>query len=908
MNPVGAPTTTFGNPAIGTASEAAGAGYKFGSTYALSQNGTAQSFSFYARGGGSVQRLTPVIYRVDANGLPSSLVAKGAEVTIAAFQSPGWVTSALPVTSLTAGTYLLGLMSGPISGEASNYYNPVQNGGFWNANAYPTAPATWGLVNRENSAYSFYVTYTPAVTGPPPANTAPPAVSGTTTVGSQLTASTGAWSGSPTAFAYQWRRCDSAGNACSNISGAGASTYTLAAADAGGTIRVAVTATNGAGSTLATSSATAVIAPAPPASTTAPVVSGTTMSGRTLSTTDGGWTGSPTSYAHQWRRCDSAGASCADIANATTRTYTLGASDIGKTIRSVVTASNAGGSGSASSAATAVVVPEPPANIGLPAISGTMINGRQLSTSTGEWSNSPTSYAYQWRRCDVGGGGCSAITNATQSTYTLAGADVGATIRVAVTARNAGGEATATSDATDVVAPAAPTNTVRPVIIGVTASGRTLTGDDGSWAGSPTTFDRQWQRCDVAGQNCSDLPAATSSTYALTDADIGSTLRIVVTAGNVTGSTVAMSDVTSQILPAPPANTALPAISGTAINGRELTVTDGIWTGDPSGFTHQWRRCDSAGGACSNIAGAGGRAYTLTSADVGRTLRVFVTATGAGGSASATSEPSPVVAEAPTPPSNTVAPTISGAAVAGQTLTATLGTWTGHPTPSLAAQWQSCQGGICGDISGAQGSTYVVGVGDVGKTLRVMVTATNANGTVTAPSAQTQPVTSVPVSVRKTFGIGEFPGALVDQPSDGYKFAGIYRLQDQAALVDFRFYARGGTRSQSFVPAIYSTTAGRPNTLITKGPAVTVAVSSPAAWRTAVLPAGVTLQPGDYALALLSGPTSPKGAFIYYEAVPGIASYWNKNGWPNPAATWGTVNNSPGTRWSFQVTYDTAGA
>ncbi len=480
----GPPKATFGNPAVGTASEAAGAGYKFGSAYTLSQSGTAQSFSLYARGGGSVQRLTPVVYRVDANGLPSSLVAKGAEVTIAAFQSPGWVTSALPATSLTAGTYLLGLMSGPNSGQASNYYNPVPNGGFWNANAYPTAPASWGTVNRESSAYSFYVTYTPTVTGPPPANTLPPAISGTTTAGSQLTASTGTWSGSPTVFAHQWRRCNSAGNACSDILGAGASTYTLAAADVGGTMRVAVTATNGAGSTLATSAATAVIAPAPPASTTAPVVTGTTMSGRTLSTTDGSWSGSPTNFVFQWRRCDSAGAACADIANAISRELHVGRlrrreddplSRHREQRRRLGVGQFGRHRGRRARAARQHRAPGDQRDD----------DQRPLAVDEQRRVDQLADELHLARgRCDFGGGRCSAITNATQSTYTLAGADVGATIRVAVTARNDGGQATATSDATGVVAPAAPTNTVRPVISGTTASGQTLTADDGTWTGS----------------------------------------------------------------------------------------------------------------------------------------------------------------------------------------------------------------------------------------------------------------------------------------------------------------------------------------------------------------------------------------------------------------------------------------
>jgi hypothetical protein len=96
-------------------------------------------------------------------------------------------------------------------------------------------------------------------------------------------------------------------------------------------------------------------APAAPANTAVPAVSGTAQQGDTLTTSNGSWSGSPTSYAYAWEDCNSSGASCTKISNATASTYTLASSDVGDTIRSVVTASNASGSGSASSGQTAAV-------------------------------------------------------------------------------------------------------------------------------------------------------------------------------------------------------------------------------------------------------------------------------------------------------------------------------------------------------------------------------------------------------------------------------------------------------------------------------------------------------------------------------------------------------------------------
>jgi subtilisin family serine protease len=89
--------------------------------------------------------------------------------------------------------------------------------------------------------------------------------------------------------------------------------------------------------------------------------------------------------------------------------------------------------------------PAVPVNTASPTISGTAQAGQTLTASTGQWSNSPTGYAYAWSRCDSGGANCSAVSGATSSSYQLQSADVGSTVRVAVTASNAAGSSAPTS-------------------------------------------------------------------------------------------------------------------------------------------------------------------------------------------------------------------------------------------------------------------------------------------------------------------------------------------------------------------------------------------------------------------------------------------------------------------------------
>lgn len=210
-----------------------------------------------------------------------------------------------------------------------------------------------------------------------------------------------------------------------------------------------------------------------------------------------------------------------------------------------------------------------PANTAQPTISGTTAQGQTLTATAGTWSNSPTSFAYQWMRCPASGGAadasdCAAIGGATTTSYVVAAGDVGSRFRIRVTATNDDGPATAASNATDLVTATAPgpPNTQPPTISGQAVVGQTLTATQGTWTGTGLTFAYQWRRCDTAGAQCADISGATATTYALVAADSGRTVRVEVTAKNATGETTIASAQTAVVTTAAPPATGCPTGTG----------------------------------------------------------------------------------------------------------------------------------------------------------------------------------------------------------------------------------------------------------------------------------------------------------------------------------------------------------
>ena len=240
------------------------------------------------------------------------------------------------------------------------------------------------------------------------------------------------------------------------------------------------------------------------------------------------------------------------------------------------------------------------------------------------------------------------------------------------------------------------------------------------------TFSYQW----IA--DSTDIVDATGLTYTLSAADEGKAVTVQVSFTDDAGNDETLTSAATDPVEAAPASntpvTGTPTISGTAQVGETLTAdTSGISDADGltnATFSYQW-----LSSLDTEIGGATSSTYTLQASDEGKAIQVQVSFTDdAGNDESLTSEATDPVAAATQPNSPaTGAPTISGTAQVGETLTVdTSGIADADGLTSVSYSYQWLAGDS--DISGATGSTYNLADTDEGKAISVRVSFTDDTG------------------------------------------------------------------------------------------------------------------------------------------------------------------------------------
>ena len=189
----------------------------------------------------------------------------------------------------------------------------------------------------------------------------------------------------------------------------------------------------------------------------------------------------------------------------------------------------------------------------------------------------------------------------------------------------------------------APTLSTAPTIVGIPEAGKLLSAVPGVWdGGKPLAFTYQWRQCDAAGANCVDIAGATREKYRPTSGDVGHSLSVRVTAATAAATAKATAPPTVAVSPAgtPPTAASRERRSRRSFTERSRSARSSRARPEPGRARRRSSR--TAGSAATRAASTAPRsrrrlhaAYTPTPDDLGSTLALVVTASGAGGSASA---------------------------------------------------------------------------------------------------------------------------------------------------------------------------------------------------------------------------------------------------------------------------------
>ena len=465
-------------------------------------------------------------------------------------------------------------------------------------------------------------------------------------------------------------------------------------------------------------------ASAAPSNTVLPLISGEVSVGGTLSINTGSWSTVAATFNIQWFACSSSIAtSCSAIAGRTTSSYVITSADLTKYLRASVTALDATGGATVFTSLVGPVVSTPQVSV-LPVISGVATPGSVLTATRGTWSGAALSGdQYQWLRCSsLDTSNCTVISTGVINTYTVQNLDTGFRIGVNVTVKDVSNKVSGSAKSlTTQAVLGSPTVSTAPKFTSNLYVGGLATLDRGTWStAGNTTYIYQWQRCSSQVITaCVNISGATAATYFVTPSELNQYLRVAITAINEVGGSTIYSGFSEPIAAtAPPVNTSAPMVSGSAFETSTMTlISKGQWSGVvETQLLTQWQICATAV-TCVDISAANTATYIATSSDVGKSIRVKITAPYSQKNVEVFSNQTPLIKKAHT---NVFAPTLLSYADIGDTIDIFKGAWEGLSITKLSYIWQRCSSlNSCKNIIGETSNTYKPTTSDRGYYLRV---------------------------------------------------------------------------------------------------------------------------------------------------------------------------------------------
>jgi len=465
-------------------------------------------------------------------------------------------------------------------------------------------------------------------------------------------------------------------------------------------------------------------ASAAPSNVVLPTISGEASVGGTLIINTGSWNTLSATFNIQWFTCSSSIAtSCSTIAGRTTSSYVITSADITKYIRASVTALDATGGATVFTSLVGPVVSTPQVSV-LPVISGIATPGSVLTATRGTWSGAALSGdQYQWLRCSsLDTSNCTVISTGFTNTYTVQNLDTGFRISVNVTVKDISNKVSGSAKSlTTQAVLGSPTVSTAPKFTSNLYVGGLATLDRGTWStAGNTTYIYQWQRCSSQVITaCVNISGATAATYFVTPSELNQYLRVAITAINEVGGSTIYSGFSEPIAAtAPPVNTSAPMVSGSLFETSTMTlISKGQWSGVvETQLLTQWQICTTAI-TCVDIPAANAATYIATSSDVGKSIRVKITAPYSQKNVEVFSNQTPLIKKVHT---NVFAPTLLSYADIGDTIDIFRGAWEGLSITKLSYVWQRCSSlSSCKNIIGATSNTYKPTTSDRGYSLRV---------------------------------------------------------------------------------------------------------------------------------------------------------------------------------------------